>query len=182
MGWYFQHRERGESNIDWFRREFCPDEPEKLIDVATKNGVAYCAFRADRVFALVVLTQWRRGDYHNYGYKDMDEAMGPNEDDCPRRIFDLLDPLPVDRADPVVDGNWAAQWRARVEAKLASQAERPKVKPGARIRFPASLWRGGDYGICTYVGGKKRTNLFRTEHGQLVRFTGWRNKPYEVVA
>lgn len=179
MGWTFTHRERGTSNIDWFRENLCGSEPERLIDVATKAGVAYCAYRSkpdDEVVALVILTRWVRGDYYNFGYKDMDEGMGPCEDDCPRRIFDLLDPLPPEQADPSVERNWAAQWRARVQERL----NRPTVRKGSLVRFPEWRWRGGDYGICEYVGGRRGTNLFLTSRGR-VRFQGWRNGPYEVI-
>ena len=180
MGWTFLHREKGSSNIDWLRSELIYTEPDRVIDVATKNGTMYVAFRErseERVVALVILTRWVRGDYYNFGYKDMDEGMGPCEDDCPRRIFDLLDPLPPDEADPAVEGNWAAQWRARVQARL----DRPPVRKGTRLRWTYESWANGPYGVCTYMGGRGR-NLFRTEYGQLVRFRGWRSVPYEVIA
>jgi hypothetical protein len=179
MGWTFTHREKGTSNLDWFRQEFCPSEPERLIDVATKNGTAYAAYRSDSdgVIAFVILTRWVRGDYYNFGYKDMDEGQGPSDDDCPARIFALLDPLPPEKADPSVETNWAAQWRQRVEERL----NRPKVTKGMRVRFPSWRYRGGDYGVLTYLGGRGR-NLFVTEYGQHVRFTAWRSGPYEVVA
>lgn len=182
MGWTFTHREKGITNLDWFRWQFCPSEPERLIDIATKNGVAYGAYRTQdgEVVALVVLTRWVRDDYYNYGWKDMDESMGPGEYDCPKRIFDLLTPLPPEKADPSVEGNWAAQWRAGVQKNLDERAARPKVKVGTRVRFPEWRYMGGDYGVCEYLGGKGR-NLFRTSRG-LVRFRGWRNGPYEVVA
>ena len=178
MGWVCLHRDRGQSNLDWIRENLVSSEPERLIDCATKGGVIYAAYRSDdRVVALVILTKWVPNDHFNFCYKDLDEDMGPYEDDCPKRIFELLDPLPPDRADPNVDGNWAAQWRRRVQAKL----DRPEVKPGTKVRFPGYRWSGGDYGICTYIGGRRQTNLFRSQDGALVRFRGWRNGPYEVV-
>lgn len=178
MGWLFTHREKGISNLDWFRSEFGRG-PGELLDMATKNGVAYGAYRTNEgdVFALVILTRWVRGEYHNYGWKDLDESMGPGEYDCPKRIFDLLTPLPPEKADPAVDGNWAAQWRAHVQERL----NRPKVTKGMRLRWTFETWRGGPYGICEYIGGRGR-NLFRTENGTLVRFTGWRNVPFEVIS
>lgn len=180
MGWTFTHREKGVSNLDWFRREFCPSEPERLIDVATKNGTAYCAFRAnDEVFALVVLTRWVRGDYYNFGYKDMDEGMGPGEDDCPKRIYDLLTPLPPEKADPSVEGNWAAQWRQRVEANLA----KPKVKKGDRVFFDERFLRQGGWGPLIYQGGRRGRNLFYSPlRGKYVRLLGWRSMVYTVEA
>lgn len=174
MGWTFTHREKGTSNLDWFRREFAGGTGE-LLDMATKNGTAYGAYRTPdgEVRALVILTRWRRNDYYNFGHKDMDEGMCPSDDDCPERIFNLLTPLKEG------DSEWAASWRGRVAAKIAERKARPKVNVGMRVRFPDWRWRGGDYGIVTYLG---KNNLFRTQGGVLVRFRGWRNGPYEVVA
>lgn len=176
MGWTFTHREKGTSNIDWFRREFSGSG--ELVDMATKNGTAYGAYRTPdgEVICLVILTRWVRGDYYNFGYKDMDEGMGPCEDDCPKRIFDLLTPLPPEKADPSVETNWAAQWRQGVEERL----NRPKVTKGTKVRWTLESWANGPYGVCEYLGGRSR-NLFRTESGYMVRFTGWRSVPYEVI-
>lgn len=173
MGWTFTHREKGTSNLDWFRREFCSSNPEQLIDLATKNGTAYGAYRVQsgEVRALVCLTRWVRGDYYNFGYKDMDESMGPCEDDCPKRIYDLLTPLTD------ADNESSVEWRKRVEERL----NRPKVTKGTRLRWTPEFWSGGPYGVCEYLGGRGR-NLFRTESGYMVRFTGWRSLPYEVVS
>lgn len=181
MGWTFTNRVRGTSNLDWFRQEFCPSEPERLIDVATKNGTAYCAYRAkdDRVVALVVLTMWvpKARDGFNFGYKDMDENMGPNEDDCPRRIFALLDPLPDDEADPSVETNWAAQWRVRVQANL----DRPTVKKGDRVFFDERFLQRGGWGPLVYQGGRRGRNLFYSPlRHTLVRIPGWRRMSYTV--
>lgn len=169
MGWTFTHREKGTSNLDWFRGEFAGGSGE-LLDLATKNGTAYGAYRTQdgEVRALVILTRWVPKDYYNFGYKDMDETQGPNDDDCPKRIFDLLTPLKEG------EDKWAAGWRERVQEKLS----RPKVTKGMNVRFPAWRYTGGDYGVCKYLG---KSNLFLTDRG-MVRFRGWRNGPYEVVA
>ena len=192
MGWTFTHREKGVTNLDWFREQWCPSEPDRLIDMATVGGafkgVAFGAYRSsafadgiERVIGIVALTQWVPNDYYNFGWKEIDEGQGPCEDNCPERIFNLLTPLPADQEDPSVDGNWAAQWRQRVEANIAKKKAEPKVKPGTKIRFPSWRYTGGDYGIVEYVGGRRGQNLFRTSRG-MVRFRGWRTGPYEVVS
>jgi len=188
VGWTFTHREKGISNKEWFQENVVGNSNE-VLDMATVGGafkgIAYSACRVKEtgeVFAVVFLTQWVPNDYYNFGYKDIEESMGPAEDNCPKRIFDLLEPLPEDRADPTVEGNWAAQWRERVAANLAKKAAEPKITKGTKIRFPSWRWNGGDYGVCEYVGGRRGTNLFKTERGFLVRFRNWRSGPYEVVA
>jgi hypothetical protein len=55
----------------------------------------------------------RRGDDIMWGYKDMDESMGPYEYDCPLALLDKLGPPP---------NEWAANWREKVRAFHARRA------------------------------------------------------------
>ena len=50
--------------------------------------------RGGEIFAIVCLVRWnpRAKDGYIFGYKDMDESMGPCETDCPASILDLLTP------------------------------------------------------------------------------------------
>ena len=61
------------------------------------------------VFALVILTE-RRG--FRFGYKTMDEGMGPCESECPPEILDLLSPT---------TSEYALAWRARCRANAGAQ-------------------------------------------------------------
>ncbi|KAK0349864.1 hypothetical protein LTR94_031350, partial [Friedmanniomyces endolithicus] len=63
------------------------------------------------VFAIVCLVRWnaRSKDGEHFGYKDMEESMGPCEDDCPERILRLLTSS---------DSESALQWRRRCLANL----------------------------------------------------------------
>ena len=76
------------------------------------------------VFALVCLVRWNPRDREGYifGYKDMDETMGPCEAECPQRILDLLGPT---------DNEHATDWRRRCLDNLQRRA-RP-VEHGMRI-------------------------------------------------
>lgn len=82
------------------------------------------------VFALVCLVRWNPRDREGYifGYKDMDEAMGPCEAECPQRILDLLGPT---------DNEHATDWRRRCLDNLQRRA-RP-VEHGMRIRLSEPL-------------------------------------------
>jgi hypothetical protein len=55
------------------------------------------------VFAAVILTSNAGG----FGYKSMDESMGPNEVDCPVRIMKLL--TPIDRVHPSMGMSYAKE-------------------------------------------------------------------------
>ena len=76
----------------------------------------YAAVRNNKgeVWAAVFLTcgKWKDGTV--WGYKDMDETMGPNEDKCPASILALLTPT---------DSQWANEWRERCRQNIAKAAE-----------------------------------------------------------
>lgn len=63
-----------------------------------------------------------RVDRHGWGYKDVDESMGPSEIGCPASYLDLAQPEPTE--------GYAVEWRKRVRGR----AEKLKAaKPGARF-------------------------------------------------
>jgi len=67
-----------------------------------------------------------KGDY-NFGYKDMDETMGPYSYDCPRSILDKLTPT---------DHEYALKWRRECERRLELNA---RLKPGSVVEFKEEL-------------------------------------------
>jgi hypothetical protein len=109
MGWTYFHREKSQSVKDTLMKEFRSDKWEWLDFAVVKFRTAYAAIRnkeTGEVFALVCLLGYRKNDYYNFGYKDMDETMGPCESECPQRILKLLTPT---------DSEWANQWRKRCQ-------------------------------------------------------------------
>lgn len=88
------------------------------------------ATRQSYVFAAVILISNTRKD--GFGYKDMDESVGPCECACPDRIMRLLSPT-ADIPNP----GYAADWRARVAAQKTAAAElrtkRKRLMPGAIV-------------------------------------------------
>lgn len=79
----------------------------------------------DPAFAVVCLVKWNPRAKHSehFGFKDMDEGMGPCEAKCPTSILDLLGPP---------RNEYAAEWRRRCRAWNAL-ARRPRPKPGDTI-------------------------------------------------
>jgi len=141
MGWTFLHK-GAEKPKEFFKREFYTDNERYKIEVqdyATKGNVAYLAMKCTPkpgtetilgdvyqaapdgtyVFGMVVLTA-RRKDYHDFGYKEIEESMGPCESDCPLRILKQLSPI-IDTSQSC--GEWAADWRARSERNAAKKGE-----------------------------------------------------------
>ena len=92
-----------------------------------------------KVIAAVFLTCGRtRHDGTVWGYKDMDETMGPCERECPVSILNLLTPT---------DSKWANEWREDCRKNAAEKARRRKVaaKPvpiplGVGVEFRRGSW------------------------------------------
>lgn len=91
------------------------------------------------VFAAVCLVRYNPRDREGYifGYKDMDETVGPNESDCPEGILDLLTPT---------EYPYAQAWRARCQENLArvvrlrANHRRARVRPSVRPATVVFQW------------------------------------------
>jgi len=150
MGWYYQPiGGRSTADKDRFLRseiEQIADKPGKaeikVIKSAFVGSTWYAAVRISvpdqtpYTVAYVYLTQMGRdGDF---GYKPMDESVGPCEVDCPVGIMNLLTPI-----DQLPGVGYAADWRARVaaahERKAGARRQRARIVSGTRIRFATPL-------------------------------------------
>lgn len=76
------------------------------------------------------MLDYRPRDYWNFGYKDMDESMGPVYYNCPARILDLL-------TEPV--NETAREWRQRCRERLKRKERARQLRPGVVVRFRAPL-------------------------------------------
>lgn len=85
---------------------------------------------------------------HGFGYKDMDETVGPYECACPDRIMRLLSPI-TDIPSP----SYAAEWRAHVAARKTADAElrtkRKQLRPGSIVTLEREVsFRDGTKAIA----------------------------------
>ena len=169
MGWLFYERAPGETNAEHFTRELLGTTGEygEFLATATVANVFYAAWRKPdgNVVALVVLTK-RAG--REFGYKAMDETMGPNEARCPKSILDALSPTEYE---------YAAEWRRRCHANLATAATAAKVKKGDRIRFAEPL-RFNDGRTRQTFRFIERSTFADDETGTVVRVTSWRTRAW----
>lgn len=171
MGWTFQYRPKGMKDREFFQNLM--GTRYDILESGSRLGEFYAAVRDNdtgEVSALVSLTRWERGSQFNFGYKDMDETMGPNIDDAPAKVLDLLTPT---------DNKYANDWRDRARANIERRERAKAVKPGTVITFPEPLnfGRYGQFDRFTFV---KRTT-FRTDTGLGVRIPGWKNRGFQVV-
>lgn len=85
------------------------------------------------VWAAVILTSYRGRDGYPFGYKCMDESMGPNESNCPATIFALLTPT---------DSEYSNEWRARVTRNRDRQTcIKLMAKPGFKVRYGGHVYQ-----------------------------------------
>jgi len=196
MGWTFSHRDKGESNVEFFQHTF--GNGYTILDGATVSSTFYAAVRQPDglVSAAVILTKWVPRDEYNFGYKDMDESMGPGEYRCPARILDLLSPTdqlygPVRYTEaegwegpagsPTGARAWADKWRAECRAELA---KRGQVRKGTRIRIP---YINSVYKVWEITDLRRNRFFPVSEAGETItwgpahRIPWWRNSNYEVV-
>lgn len=191
MGWTFFHKGRQTAG-EWFR-EYLTWENDQVKVKPLKTAIvnlreAYAAVETvykvetekhkpgDRkVWAAVFMLDYRPKDSYDFGYKDMDESMGPYLHNCPEGILELLTPT---------DSGYANEWRERCWAR----ASKPKVKKGVTVRFkdPVRLTTGSEYQLFRCLD--KRRNMFQviTEEGKpqgRVKLRNWlfRDREYTIM-
>ncbi|BCV23258.1 hypothetical protein [Gelria sp. Kuro-4] len=135
MGWDYLHLEKGRSIKDFLREEFTHSGENysyKVLDCAIVNlREAYLAVEHvdetgnREVYAVVCLLNYT-DDYYNFGFKSIDETMGPYQYNCPKRILELLTPT---------ENKYAQEWRAKCWERLKEKAARPKLQKGMVICF-----------------------------------------------
>lgn len=154
MGWTFTHRDKGITTDDWFKRELIGDGDYTLLRSAVVDKVWYAAVRRGsdgEVSCVVVLTQWSKGEY-NYGWKSMDEFMGPNEAKCPDRVLDLLTPIP--ECDHSADGEVCALCSATIVDRGGIWIQEPRK--GWHVEVPGPCcYSGYPYGTPTPGEGRR---------------------------
>ena len=121
MGWTWMRREGRavkEVLVDAMR-------PYKVLDIAiVDRTTAYIAFETPKggVAAAVFLLGYAVKARYDFGYKDMDETMGPVESDYLERILKLL------TAEPI---GYAKEWRERCWQRIHNKQ---RVLSGAIFR------------------------------------------------
>ncbi|MFA5951889.1 MAG: hypothetical protein WC807_16565 [Hyphomicrobium sp.] len=156
MGWTYTHKETGVKAREFLRKELQQDyiPAEKtgfkiLTDTATLTEYYAVIERTDHKtgaaerFCLVCLIR-NCGDYHNFGWKEMEESMGPFVIP-PRSFFNALEHM-----IPEPDGEYGREWRERCRAYYARLDALPTFKVGdeielyeKRFRLIADLKRSG---------------------------------------
>ena len=130
MGWTYMEKPMNikkwlEDSLTWENETYS----HKCLKSYIKLKEGYAAVESinkitgDReVWAIVYLFNYTRSkDGFNFGYKDMDESMGPYYYNCPASILDLL---------TEAKSNSAIEWRKKSREVLANKKPRPKIEIG----------------------------------------------------
>lgn len=151
MGWLFGHYERST-----LVKHLTDGNGVKTIKHCLVGNNLWCVHEHDgqRWACLYLLRGSPRikDDPYNWGYKDVDETMGPNEISFPYTWLDLLTPT---------DSKYANEWRARVKAR-GEKLQKATV---------GSKWQG--YGHTFEIIKRRGPTSFRAkdEYGEMWRLT-----------
>jgi hypothetical protein len=146
MGWTYSHKDKGISVKDFFSEEFNFKKNEKVlkvIDGFATISEAYLAIEtitrnSRKVFAVVCRIHYNSKEQFNFGYKDMDEAMGPYYYNCPERILKLFTPT---------TNKYAIKWRKKCWEKSERTKARPKFRINDILKFKKSVLFNNGYRI-----------------------------------
>jgi hypothetical protein len=137
MGWLFSTNfnpdRRAELDKQLNRRT--ENSEYRVLKSAMVGATYYAAVEVTRgdtreVIAVVILTEASRDG--GWGYKDMDETMGPYEARCPAGILNLLTPT---------DNKTALEWRQRCRDNISRKKAAPKPVAGAIVTYGGHQYR-----------------------------------------
>ena len=192
MGWLYMQSLGGHSGPrQYLDAQFTYDRPDHSARVLRSAlvgvrvyyaAVEHFSAKGRAVFGIVCLVRYNLRDREGYifGYKDMDEGMGPSESDCPEAILDLLTPT---------DRPYAIAWRERCRANAAARrrlSAKPTPRPGQTIVFdtPLRFADGRSHERLEVVANPRshRTMLFRDPAcGGLYRIPNIKGRDYQLL-
>jgi hypothetical protein len=189
MGWTFFHKPKGIKAVDAIKGEFSAESAKNIVATsATREAVfivkqyhepdskVYVPDAGGMIRALLVFKiSVRPKDEYNFGYKDMEESMGPYGCPAPLSIIaqcsELQDPIgPLPEYSSLKS---ARNYREGSAKAAANKALKRKLKPGNKV----TLAEPGNWGgvkcqrftveVCRLRGRKGLSTVFRAENGML---------------
>lgn len=194
MGWTFTARSIEPDKKAFLDREFTFSSATKrhtIIKSAMVGSTYYAAAKVETdgaetsVYALIVLTKSnaRASDGYTFGWKDMDEGMGPREARAPASILDLLTQARNDHAR-----RWRRECRQHIAGKTKTRSAAKKLTAGTRIKFAKPIaFRDGTtqdtFDVALRQRRSRKVILFTSPMtGGLYRIPGAAGMDHEVVA
>lgn len=193
MGWTYTSRSPGTTDREFFSKRFGhPFTHSVSINGAFYGVIEVPAEKEERLqpddrgmvrLAVVILFKRERNpaDGYNFGWKKMDEFMGPHECQCPPRLLALLSPFkpealikppakPDDPFERQAPAQFAADWREKCRQAAENRAA---LMVGRRFKLPyaVSFPDGVEETSFTLVLKQGRKMHFRRQDGCLVRLS-----------
>ena len=185
MGWLYMQRMDGASSPkEYLDRQFTFTREHGYTVRVLKSAVVkmrtyYAA--VEKVFAdgsspreclaVVCLINYnpRASDGMIFGYKDMDETMGPCEVECPPAILDLLTPT---------DSEYANEWRKACRAR----AEKPTPKHGDVIQFASPIRFTNGKELARFeVRKARRKTMYLGDDGGYYSISRLKDREYTIA-
>jgi len=137
MGWLFSNRWGSKDELVRFLRSPERNGPHYEVLASTVRGSRHWYVarytKDDKVVTFIGLDLMESGGNEGWGYKDMDESVGPYYYDCPLRFLDM-----VAGSEPV---GYAEKWRESVREWHAKKAARPEWVAGMVVKYGAANYR-----------------------------------------
>jgi hypothetical protein len=200
MGWTTTHVEKGQAG-EYMKKLFVGDNDVSKLELLQGAFVGWSEYYAavkrtikstgeSYVFAVAVMVHYYPHDHHNFGYKDMDESMGPNIAQCPESILKLLSPSETVDKICGYTHKYAKDWRVRCWENVLRKKTQKALTNGAIIKFSAPikftngetrdtfaiLKQGHKTKFCAY---NEETKRIWTQ--SLYRITGMKRMEYSVI-
>jgi len=185
MGWTYSHKRRGQPIKEFFQEsgmfKGINGHEFKLLKMRVVN-LRECYFAVwhkgpegkAEVFGGVILLQYASKSYHNFGYKEIEESMGPYQCNCPEDILDLLSET---------ESEYALKWREQCRENAKKNKHKRKLKDGTLIRLDHELkFTNGDREqafIYRKIGRKTRFENPRS--GQMYKITGFNKMNFKII-
>ena len=190
MGWLYMPSLGGHSGPrQYLNAQFTYEREDRRVRVIRSSLVKMRTYYAAveivptaggrEVIAVVCLVRYNPRDAEGcvFGYKDMDETMGPCEAECPAAILDLLTPT---------GSEYALAWRERCRAVLVKRASIPKLRDGDLVVFtePIKFTDGSEHRRMKVVVDRHRPGAVRFRPpggGGLYRISSMDRLTFSVV-
>lgn len=186
MGWtsiptsYLRNKQS--SGIKEYLIKEYSNEKYRAVDYSRKGKTVYMAFESTdtkEVFAVVIMISFEKGEFF---YKEIHEASGPLQIECPQRILKKLTPT-YDK--------YAQEWRKKCwDYHRIGNSQGKLYKHGAIIEFQNEFnFNNGLHAnkfVLLKTNGKTTFAIYRGEKSlasvyPMVKITSWKKYEHKVI-
>lgn len=165
MGWLFTYANYSSAK-EYAETEIIKKNGDRVIKHRLVGNHLWMLYKGDSGKKLIVLCLIQKSE-GQYGYKDIDETMGPYYYDCPLSFIKEAD-------EPYNDS--ARNWREKVKKHHANKKEKKETfAAGMKIKYGNHA-----YTLMEYLG-RKGWSIVR-EDGEKFRMPNTRMKDCELIA